>query len=412
MQAAIIAIGNELLSGLFPETNSQYLITELKQIGIRVSSISIVNDEISSILYELDSVHTDVRYVFITGGLGATHDDVTKAAAVKYFNTTLEFNKTVFEHIKNLFSNRGRRTDKISKNQAMLPITAEIIPNSIGTAAGMKFEHNGKSYYFMPGVPVEMKKMFRDYILEELKELSGQKLISEIIHTTGMSEAEIYNRIHYWTLDRFEIDVSLLPKCPTVDIMLTIRDGSEGAEHIQSAVSEIQNILGDAVYGIGDETLESVIASNLIKRKLSIAVAESCTAGLIGHRLTNVSGSSQYFLQGAICYSNQSKIQMLGVKEETLDEYGAVSAPTALEMAIGIRKLSGSDIGLSMTGIAGPSGGTSQKPVGTVYIGLSINKVDNSFHYLYNRDRLSNKNYFAQMALNQLRLALNRDYQL
>jgi len=257
-----------------------------------------------------------------------------------------------------------------------------------------------------------MKKMFRDYILEGLNELSGQKLISEIIHTTGVSEAEIYNKIHYWIADRSEIDVSLLPKCPTVDIMLTIRDGSERAEYIQSAVSEIKNILGDAVYGIGDETLESVIASNLIKRNLSIAVAESCTAGLIGHRLTNVSGSSQYFLQGAICYSNQSKIRMLGVKETTLDEYGAVSAQTALEMAIGIRNLARSDIGLSTTGIAGPSGGTSQKPVGTVYIGLSINKVDNTFHYRYNRDRLSNKRYFAQMALNQLRLALNRDYQL
>ncbi|HCK98515.1 MAG TPA: competence/damage-inducible protein A, partial [Candidatus Marinimicrobia bacterium] len=234
MQAAIIAIGNELLSGLFPETNSQYLITELKQIGIRVSSVSIVNDEISSILYELDSVHPDVRYVFITGGLGPTHDDVTKAAAVKYFNTTLEFNNAVFERIKNLFLNRGRQVDEISKNQAMLPIKAGIIPNSIGTASGMKFDHSGKSYYFMPGVPDEMKMMFRDYILKELNELSDQKLISEMIHTTGMRESEIYKNIHYWIAGHPGIDVSLLPKCPIVDIMLTIRDGREGAEYIQS----------------------------------------------------------------------------------------------------------------------------------------------------------------------------------
>ena len=409
MRAAIIAIGNELTSGLSTETNSRYLIEQLKYIGVNVDLVSIIGDTITSIAHALDHIESEINLVFITGGLGPTHDDITKKATVQYFDSPLEFNNDAFQQIKTLFDSKGLSLSDLNKQQAMLPNKAIIIPNLIGTAQGMKFEKDGRLFFFMPGVPVEMKKMFRNFIRQDISKLINQKISFEIIHTTGLPESEIFSKISHWIDSHPELTVSLLPRFPAVDIALSLNSNDNEHTPLSSYIDEINAILGDVIYGFGSDTLESVIAEILTAEKLTIATAESCTGGLIAHRLTNVPGSSNYFMQGAVCYSNQSKMDILGVKENTLNKYGAVSPETALEMASGIRKNANTDIGLSTTGIAGPSGGLPQKPVGTVYVGLSMNQTDEVFHFLYKWDRVSNKTYFAQMALNQLRLALKRE---
>jgi len=408
MRAAIIAIGNELTSGLSTETNSRYLIEQLKHIGVNVDLIAIIGDTITSITHALDHIESEVNLVFITGGLGPTHDDITKEAIVQYLDSPLKFNNDAFRHIKTLFDSKGLSLSDFNKQQAMIPNKSIISPNLIGTAQGMKFEKDGRLFFFMPGVPVEMRKMFHDFIRHDISKLINQKISCEIIHTTGLPESEIFSKISHWIDSHPELVVSLLPRFPAVDIALSLNSNDNEHTRFSLYIDEVSAILGNVIYGFGIDTLESVIAEMLTAEKHTIATAESCTGGLIAHRLTNVPGSSDYFMQGAVCYSNQSKMDVLNVKENTLRKYGAVSPETALEMASGIRKNANTDIGLSTTGIAGPSGGLPQKPVGTVYVGISMNQTDEVFHFLHRWDRESNKTYFSQMALNQLRLALKR----
>ncbi|MBU0713321.1 competence/damage-inducible protein A [bacterium] len=409
MTAAIIAVGNELLSGLSIETNSHFLINKLKIAGISTSSVSIVGDDPDSIVRALNTeVANDVDVVLVTGGLGPTHDDVTMKTAADYFGSEIIHSEEAYKRIQKLFSDRGIASlSKINRDQALVPEKAELIPNLNGTAQGLKFSKENRKYFFMPGVPVEMEKMFDDFILPELQKQSRQSITNIIIHTTGVPESVLFQKIEHWINKNQELSISILPRFPEVDISVTkTSDIRYGKSDVESAVSELSELLGDDIFGYDDDTLESVIAQQLVMHRLTIATAESCTGGLIANRLTDISGSSEYFKQGIICYSNQSKIEQLGVSEKTLLAHGAVSREAALEMARNVRQIAKADIGLSTTGIAGPTGGSPEKPLGTVYIGLSMNGRDDIFHFQYNRDRLSNKFFFSQMALNQLRLTL------
>jgi len=412
IKAAIIAIGNELLSGVVPDTNSQFLIRHLKNVGITVDLVISVGDWIESIIYQFDHIPPQVRIILVTGGLGPTHDDVTRAAVSQYFQSPLTFNSEVYEHIRWLCESRQRKLNSLSKEQAYLPVAAEILPNRIGTAAGMKFKKDGKTFYFMPGVPSEMQLLFLEQILPELRRSSDYKILTETLHTTGFSEAEIFAKIRQWIAGHPETNISILPDFPNIDLMLTLVGKQGKRTQLQSQIKELERILGDAVYGRGEDTLEAFVGKLLIERNLTLSVAESCTGGLIAHRLTNIPGSSQYFMHGSICYSNQAKIQQLGVKPETLQKYGAVSLQTAIEMADGVRRIMDTKIGLATTGIAGPTGGSAAKPVGTVYIGIATEKSKECLHFFCGRERILNKCYFSQMALNQLRLflKLRQDY--
>ena len=412
MVAVIIAIGNELLSGLSIETNSQYLISKLNIIGISTSSVSVVGDDPDSINRALNAVGNDIDIVLVTGGLGPTHDDITMKTAAKYFDSEIIYSEVAYKRIQQLFSDRGIASlIKMNRDQAMVPKKAELIPNQNGSAQGLKFTKGNKKYYFMPGVPVEMKKMINDFILPELQKQSRQSIANTVIHTTGVPESVLFQKIEKWIDQNRELSISILPRFPEVDISVTKTDEEKtGKSIVESAVSELSKLLGDDIYGYNDDTLESVIARQLIENQLTIATAESCTGGLIANRLTDISGSSEYFRQGIICYSNLSKIEQLGVPEKTLLAHGAVSRETALEMARNIRQIAKTDIGLSTTGIAGPTGGSPEKPLGTVYIGLSMNNREDVFHFQYNRDRLANKIFFSQRALNYLRLALKGIY--
>jgi len=341
--------------------------------------------------------------------LGPTHDDITMRVTADYFDSQIGPSTEVREQIETLFRKRGVPVNRISvRNQSLVPEKAVLIPNLNGTAPGLKFSKNGKRFYFMPGVPVEMKNMFMQSILPELRKESNRNIYIRTVHTTGVPESVLFGNIEQWISRHSDIRVSILPRFPEVDISLLCHNGDKSI--LNDAIRELSQILKDNIYGFDDDTLESVIAERLINHKITVATAESCTGGFIANRLTNISGSSGYFMQGVVTYSNQSKIERLQISPDTLDKYGAVSAETAIEMARNISQLAGTDIGLSTTGIAGPTGGTIQKPVGTVFIGISVKGQEYIYRHLYNRDRLSNKLYFSQMALNHLRLLLKEHY--
>lgn len=404
MIVKIIAIGSELLSGSSTDTNSQFIINALKSVGISVASVKIVGDEIEAITGALAS-ENDADILLITGGLGPTHDDRTVKAAAQYFDSAIVFSEVAMQHIQALFEVRGiAELSEANRRQALVPEKAELIPNYYGTAPGLKFKKGKTVYYFMPGVPVEMERMFAENILPILRTSGTEPVLSAVIRTTGVPESVLFQKIEQWIEINQDLAVSILPHFPEVHIVISKSSPNITRPLLDKKLDEITAILGDDIYGYDTDTLESVVANQLLKNNLTIAIAESCTGGLIAHRLTNISGSSAYFQQGIICYSNRSKIENLGVREKTLADFGAVSRQTAQEMAVNIRRIANSDIGLSTTGIAGPTGGSPEKPVGTVFIGLASGDHKRSFHFRYNRNRLSNKIYFSQMALNQLRL--------
>jgi len=405
MNASIISIGDELLSGSVANSNSLYLANKLQGFGISLKKILTVGDNNKDIIESLESCKKLSNLVFTTGGLGSTHDDVTRNTVTKYFNSQLLFHEDIIRKIRALFERRGQRMPDVNKALAYIPDNAVILPNTIGTAQGMRFEKDETIFYVMPGVPAEMKQMFDNIVTPELKKISNKIIETKIIHTTGVPESEIYSKLENWIKEQDKIKISILPRLPKVDISLTT-DSVDASKLLQNAANEAKVILGNVVYGYDTDTLEEVVGKILSENHKTIAIAESCTGGLIANRLTNVSGSSQYFKMGVITYCNKSKSDILGVKESTLEKYGAVSKETALEMAKCVRKISGCDIGLSSTGIAGPLGGSELKPVGTIYIGLSLDGFSETFHKVFTGNREINKLIFSQFALNQLRLVL------
>ncbi|MCK4689321.1 MAG: competence/damage-inducible protein A [Candidatus Marinimicrobia bacterium] len=406
MNACIISIGDELLSGSVVNSNSLYLANQLRDFGISLKKILTVGDNEKDIIESLESCKKSSNIVFITGGLGATHDDVTKNAVAKYFNSQLLFHEDIIRKIRAVFEKRSQKMPDVNKVMAYIPDNAVILPNTLGTAQGMRFEKDETIFYVMPGVPAEMKQMFGNVVSQELKKISNKKIKTKIIHTALVPESELYSKLENWIKKQSKIKISILPRLPEVDVSLTT-DSVDGSKLLQNAANEVKVLLGNAVYAYDSETLEQVIGKILSENHKTIAVAESCTGGMIANRLTNISGSSQYFKMGIVTYCNESKSAILGVKENALKKYGAVSKETALEMAEGVRKISGCDIGLSSTGIAGPLGGSKLKPVGTIFIGLSLYGFSETYHKVFTGNRETNKLLFSQYALNQLRLVLH-----
>jgi len=289
--------------------------------------------------------------------------------------------------------------------QAYIPQNAIILENPVGSAPGLKIEHDGRIFYVMPGVPVEMRAMLSKVIAPQLAAISRKQIVTKFIHITGLPESQVYALMQTWIEAHPHIEIAFLPQAAHIDVELTTNDRQEIAR-IDEYVSYISDLLGEYVYGYDGETLEAVVARLLMQKKLTIAVAESCTGGLIANRLTDIPGSSDYFITGVVAYSNATKINVLGVEGGIIEEFGAVSAEVARQMAEGARRISGCDIGLSTTGIAGPSGGSPEKPVGLVWIGLSDKNGTQTFSCNFAGDRSSNKMRFSQAALNQLRLLL------
>jgi nicotinamide-nucleotide amidase len=411
MKAYIITIGDEILLGNTLNTNAAYIGEQLIEINIPVIKTSVVGDDNTSILNELKLASETCELILLTGGLGPTHDDVTRKSIVDFFKTELVESKEVLEDIKILFEKRKRKVTSVNVDQAKVPKIAEVIRNQLGTAPGLWIENDKNIYAVMPGVPYEMEAMMESTVIPKLKERIGveQKIIrKKMLLTTGIPESTLYERLG--NLDELlqGAKLAFLPNQFGVKLRLSVEgdDENELNNRLVEVEQRIRAKAGRFIYGVGNDLLEAVVGRLLLDRELKIAVAESCTGGLVGNLLTNVSGSSKYFERGVICYSNAAKVELLKVNEDVIAEHGAVSMEVAMQMAEGVKSTSGTDIGLATTGIMGPTGATPDKPVGLVYIGYCDEKVCTAKKFNFGDDRLLNKQRTAQAALDLVRRQL------
>uniref|UniRef100_A0A832DNQ1 CinA-like protein n=1 Tax=Ignavibacterium album TaxID=591197 RepID=A0A832DNQ1_9BACT len=411
MKAYLISIGDELLIGQTINTNVAYIGSALSDINIQVIESSVIGDNIDVILSELDKASSMADLIVLTGGLGPTHDDITRSAIVKYFKTELVQNKEVLEDIQQFFSKRGRTVTELNESQALVPKIAIPIRNKRGTAPGMWIEKNKKIYVVMPGVPYEMKGMMEDFVIPRLSEMTkgkGSVIKKLILQTTGIPESTLFERLGNLEELLQGAKIAFLPNQYGVKLRITVTEANDevAANRINEIEQKIRTKVGRYIFARGEETLEEVIGKILSERGLTLSVAESCTGGEICTRLTNVSGSSKYFERGIITYSNAAKVELLKVNEDTIAQVGAVSPEVAMQMAEGVRAVSGTDIGISTTGILGPTGATTNKPVGLVYIGYCDEKVCTAKKFLFGDDRILNKQRATQAALEMLRRQL------
>ncbi len=403
MNLALITIGNELLSGFTVDTNAAWIGKKLSKIGVQVSIHITIDDRVESIVSTLKSV-SDKNAVIVTGGLGPTHDDVTSSSFFKYFDDTPQFSEEYWEVLTQRFLKITSTIPDLNRNQAMIPTKGTTIPNPVGSARGLQYEKDGCTYFSLPGVPNEMKAMMTESVLPFLEKKSHHNLIVRTIRTTGIPESALAEKVDIILREHPDVSMAFLPQLIGVDIRLTGKIESK----ISSCQHELESELGDLVFGYDNEGLENVVGTLLLKKGLTLSVAESCTGGLLAHRLTNIPGSSAYFKGGITSYSNEAKMKLLQVEEDTLERVGAVSSETAIEMAEGVRKLLTTDIGVGITGIAGPGGGTEIKPVGLVYIGFSMGEQSYAKKFIFSRDRKGNKYLTSQVALNMIRLTLKK----
>ncbi|MFH1851138.1 MAG: competence/damage-inducible protein A [Candidatus Neomarinimicrobiota bacterium] len=401
MSIGIITVGNELLTGYIDDTNAAWLGREITALGEQPAWHLTVGDDPQAIVSALTAVPNDVTDVIITGGLGPTHDDITLQTVSDFFGIKLEFDQDYWGELCRRFERRGYPVPEINRNQALVPQATEIIPNPVGSARGALFWQADRRYYILPGVPMEMKAMFTATIAAKIRPPAVTTVI-RAVRTTGIMEsslAELLGNLHN---DFPAVTLAFLPRLSGLDLRLIGHDPAEVDKFIEKIVERA----GKYIYGYDEIKLEEVVGRLLTRHGLTIATAESCTGGLISHRLTQVAGSSNYLLGGIVAYSNDVKIDLLGVRPETLAIHGAVSEETAREMAAGVREKLGADIGLATTGIAGPGGGTVAKPVGLVYIGLAYRErvVVRKMQFIYNRQ--VNKRLSSQVALNMVRIEL------
>lgn len=376
MRAEILCVGTELLLGDIVNTNAQYLSRRLADLGISVYHQSVVGDNIERLKKEFEEAFTRADLVITTGGLGPTPDDLTKETGADYFNKKMVLDQDSLDKLNSYFIKKGKEELKGNNiKQAYFPEGSIILPNNHGTAPGCVIEENNKVLIVLPGPPREMKPMFENSVVPFLKKYSKGILKSKVLRICGIGEGIMAEKISDIINDSINPTVAPYAKEWEVTLRITSKANTEeeASKLIEPVESEIRRRLGENIYGEDETSLEEVIAKILISKNLTISTAESCTGGLIASRLVDYPGISSVFLEGAVTYSNGAKINRLKVKEETLENFGAVSEETAREMAEGIAKTSGTNIGLSTTGIAGPGGGTVEKPVGLVYVGLYIN---------------------------------------
>lgn len=406
MNAALITIGNELLSGFTVNTNASWIGLELGKIGIEITVHYTIQDNKRDIIFELEKLSKKASAVIVTGGLGPTHDDVTASAFYSYFDDSPVFDEEYWNDLTDRFSKINYKIPDVNRNQAMKPQKGEVIQNELGSARGLYFKKGGCHIFALPGVPKEMKAMINDSVIPILKDQVTNPLITRTIRTTGIPESALAEKINEKIkIDYSQCSVAFLPKLTGVDIRLSCRN----IKIIQDMEEILTPVIEKYVYGYDDVSLEEVVGNRLRELGLTLATAESCTGGLLGHRITGVSGSSDYYLGGVVSYNNKAKMELLGVKKQTLEKFGSVSEETVREMAQGVKSLFKTDLGISISGIAGPTGGSPEKPVGLIYIGLSSEKEVTIKKFNFFRDRDSNKRISSQVALNMIRLALKNE---
>lgn len=406
MTVEIISIGDELLIGQTVNTNATWMGGQLVNIGIQPEWATTVGDSRENMLSALRIAESRADVVLITGGLGPTHDDITKQVVTDYFGGTLVLNNEILEQVRERFRRRGIEMAQVNEEQAMVPNNAEIMRNEKGTAPGMIFRRDGRSFYVMPGVPFEMKDMMSRYVLPELKKrLSGQAIRIRNLMTTGVAESTLFAQLDNLPEILKLAQIAFLPNLFGVKIRVMVMAASaETADDLLlRAEAMVKEKISGSIYAEEDIPLEVAVARLLVERGETLAVAESCTGGMVSNLLTDIPGSSHFFEHGLITYSNRAKIELLGIPLLVIEQHGAVSAETAVAMAEGVRRAAGTDYGVAITGIAGPGGGTAEKPVGLVFVACSDKNGSVCERHVFIHDRIGNKQRSTQAVLNLLR---------
>ncbi|WP_343348401.1 competence/damage-inducible protein A [Terrisporobacter petrolearius] len=408
MKAEIITVGTEILLGDILNTNTHYLSNELANMGVDVYYQITVGDNENRLLNQLEESFRRSDLVVLTGGLGPTQDDLTKEVCAKYFNLDMEFHQPSWDKIIEIHNKMKRTPTENNKKQAYFPVNSTILPNEYGTAPGCIMEKNNKTIIVMPGPPREMKPMFDNFVKPFLQKNSEDILKSKVIRIIGVGESKVENDL----LDLIQKQVNPTIATYAKDGECTVRITAKGktVEEVEKlilpVVKEIKNRFKETVYGEDETTIEDEVAKILVKNNLTISVAESCTGGMVSSSLINYPGISSVFMEGCVTYSNEAKMKSLNVLEETLNSVGAVSEQCAKEMAEGVAIRHNTNIGLSTTGIAGPEGGSEEKPVGLVYMGIKINDKTIVKKYIFNGDRQQIRYRACKTLLNDLRLEL------
>ena len=407
MKAHIISIGDELLIGQTINSNASYIGELLTGLQIQVAKISVVGDNEEDILSEFQQAYSGNDLVVVTGGLGVTHDDITRKVVCNFFKCGLIKNQEVLDDITERFERLNHDVSKINEDQSYVPEVASALRNMIGTAPGYWIEKDNKIFVVLPGVPHEMKNLMKEVVSKlEAKEMIFESYTATVnLLTTGIWESTLYEK--FGDIEKL-LDGGKLAFLPSpFGVKLRISASGNTKENAESKLSEIEQriraIAGRYIYGKNDDDLAEVVGRLLKERGITISVAESCTGGLIAHRITSFSGSSDYFERGVISYSNASKVEVLGVDEDTIANFGAVSPQVACQMAQGIRSISGTEIGIGVTGIMGPTGGSAEKPIGLVYIGYADSKITESIELRLSSNRILNKERAAQAAFSLVR---------
>ncbi len=407
VKAEILAIGDELLYGQIQDTNSFWISQELDKIGVKVVRRTTVGDDREAMLHAFSQAEEAADIILITGGLGPTRDDLTKPLLAEYFNCELAIVPEALEAVRQLFERRGRELTPTNELQAQLPTKCQYVPNEVGTAPGMWFEEKGKVWMSMPGVPHEMKRLMSNYVLPRIKRLFDLPVIyHKLVKTVGIGESWLSDLIKDWESALPDhVGLAYLPSIGEVKLRLTATSTTfeEAEREVDEQIERVRPLIGKYIYGYNQDQLHTVVGHHLSQKGESIALAESCSGGYIAHLITSVPGSSGYFKGGMVPYHNEAKEYLLGVKRETLSSKGAVSEETVIEMAKGIKDKFNADYGLSSSGIAGPDGGSSEKPVGTVWIACANKDGVRTKLLKLTQDRALNIHLTAVYALNLLR---------
>jgi nicotinamide-nucleotide amidase len=415
VKACIIAVGSELLTPFRVDTNSLLITERLNQVRYDVRLKAVVGDDVTELARVVDAALAWADLMVVTGGLGPTEDDITRDAVAAVLDLPMDLDEAIVDRIRRRFASRGLTMPEINARQGRVPRGATVLPNSNGTAPGLWLERGRTAIVLLPGPPREMTPMLEAVVRDRLTASTATGgLFRRVLKITGRTESDVdaiaqpvYGA---WTSQAIPISTTILAMLGQIELHLTAdapsRAAADGA--LDAAVHQLKAVLGEAIYSTDGRPLEAVVGALLRERAMTIAVAESCTGGLLASRLTDVPGSSEYVERGIVCYSNRSKTELLGVPESLLSAHGAVSEPVARAMAAGMRERAGTTVGVGVTGIAGPGGGSVEKPVGTVAIAVRVDETERArtFHFFGGREMV--KFQSAQAAMNILRLMLAR----
>lgn len=412
MNAGIIIIGDEILIGQVVDINSSWISREMNKIGFRTETVITVGDDGKSISDAIDRCLEVADVVFMTGGLGPTKDDITKKVICEKFGTELVLNEQVLANVAEMLGRRGIAMTENNRGQALVPATATVINNAVGTAPGIMMERKGKLLFSMPGVPFEMRYLMEHEIIPLIKKHYNLKpVFHKTLLLTGIAESILAEKISDWEDSLAEnVKLAYLPAYSSIRLRLSVYQPDDNTEaYISAKVKELEQIVPENIIAYEDIKLEELVGKLLKDRHCTVATAESCTGGKVASLITSVSGSSEYYKGSVVSYCNEVKADVLGVSRADLEKYGAVSSTVAEQMAMGVRRLLKTDYAVATTGIAGPTGGSDEKPVGTVWIAVATPTKVVSRKYVFGKDRSINIERFAASALSMLIVEMEKE---